>query len=87
MDRLEKIEQEVKQQLRKIDAPLDRWDDIIADARSHCKHKYAYHAWLIKTYSNAYPDFVKSAGIKMHWEKENRFEAKPGEGRFEKPKE
>lgn len=67
MDWQEQIEQEVKEHLKKIDAPLDKWDDIVAKARRLCEHRYAYHAWLVKVYSNAYPDFVKSAGIKMHW--------------------
>ena len=63
------IEEKVKQNLIKINAPLDDWETIVKKARELCKTKYAYNAWLIKIYSNAHQDFAKKSGMKLHWDK------------------
>ncbi len=65
----EEVEQDIKQHLTELHAPLDDWDKIVEKARRLCKDDYAYHAWIIKVFAGAHPDFVKEAGIKMHWEK------------------
>lgn len=72
MDWQEQIEQDVKEHLANIQAPLEDWDIIVEKARRICENRYAYHAWLVKTYANAHPTFVKSAGIKMHWDKSEK---------------
>lgn len=61
------IEENAKKYLMGIEAPLEDWETVVQKARKNCQSKYAYHAWLIKTFASIHPEFAEKEVMKLHF--------------------